>query len=59
MAITLNRDEEITILEDIARNGSAVAKIQALRRLDELRQADEPAPEGFESLYAVNGGKAT
>lgn len=55
MPITLNRQEEIEILEDIARNGSAVARIQALRRLEELRVEERATPEGFEGLYAVNG----
>lgn len=53
MPITLNREEEIQILEDIARNGSSVARIQALRRLEELRDATDDQPEGFEGLYAV------
>jgi len=55
MPITLDREEEIRILENIARNSeSAVARIQALRRLDELRRYEQ-VPEGFEALYAVDG----
>ena len=58
MPITLDREEEIRILENIARNSeSAVARIQALRRLDELRRYEQ-VPEGFEALYAVDGPTA-
>ena len=54
MPITLDREEEILILEDIARtSASAVARVQALRRLEELRADEEAAPEGFEGLYSV------
>lgn len=53
MRITLDRQESIEILEDIARNSeNAAARIAALKELDRLRAAEE-IPAGFEGLYAV------
>ena len=43
----LERDEEVEILEEIARTGSAIARIQALKMLHKLRaEAPGAEPEG-------------
>jgi hypothetical protein len=59
MPITLDRDEAIQILEEIARDGSnAAARIAAIKQLEELRHDEAQEPVGFEGLYAVNGKSA-
>lgn len=58
MPITLDRAEAIQILEDIARNGSnGAARIAAIKQLEEMRSNEDQEPEGFEGLYAVDGGQ--
>jgi hypothetical protein len=52
MPISLSRNEEIEILERIARSAaSSVARIQALKRLEELRNAEDRVPADFAARY--------
>src|SRR5262245_4496250 len=53
MPISLDRNEAIEILEEIARKSqNAAARIAAIKQLEDMRRDEEQVPEGFESLYA-------
>lgn len=50
---TLGRDEIVEILEDLARNGGPSSKIQAIRLLRDMADAEEgPNAQGFDALDA-------
>ena len=54
MPITLDRDEAISILEEIARNGqNGAARIAALKELHVMRAEEQHPPVGFEGIYDV------
>jgi DNA-binding SARP family transcriptional activator len=56
---TIDEAEQVAILEDLARNGSDTAKIQAIKLLRAIRGEDSgvSGEDEFARLYAVEGGK--
>ena len=55
--MTLSREEQITILESIARTAHATARIQAIRVLQAMRAEDEADPEtAFDRLDRITEG---
>jgi hypothetical protein len=57
MTITLDRQEAIEILEDIARNAqNAAARIAAIKQLEEMRREEAPSSGPFERLYRTKPG---
>jgi hypothetical protein len=59
MTITLDRQEAIEILEDIARNAhNAAARIAAIKQLEEMRREESPSTGSLERLYRAKPAPA-
>ena len=55
---TLDDQEMVDILEDIARNGgNAAARIAAIKVLREIRGGERPVADGFAELDSRAGGQ--